>query len=133
MPDKKPEQIPPIMVAEDDKPTRELLGAIISRKYPGATLYFADNGKTGVEIFKKHLPDIVITDIKMPVMDGIEMASQIKLMKPETKIIVVTAFGNKVYLSRFSEIGYNAYITKPVEFAKLFEAIQKCAAEVTSH
>jgi YesN/AraC family two-component response regulator len=122
-----------MMVAEDDKPTRDLLGAIISRKYPEAILYFADNGKTGVEIFKEHMPDIVITDIKMPVMDGIEMASRIKDIKPDTKFIVVTAFGNKVYLSKFSDIGYYAYITKPVEFAKLFEAIQRCAAQVTSN
>ena len=130
-PNSKP--VPPIMVAEDDKPTRELLGAIISRKYPQTTLYFAENGEVGLEVFKTHIPSIVITDIKMPVMDGIEMASQIKKIKPDTKFIVVTAFGNRVYLNRFSEIGYDCYITKPVEFSKLFEAIQKCAAEVTSH
>lgn len=133
MPDHNPNTVPPILVAEDDKPTRDLLGAIISRKYPETALHFAENGKEGVEVFKEYMPDIVITDIKMPVMDGIEMASQIKKIRPDTKFIVVTAFGNKVYLNKFNEIGYNVYITKPVEFSKLFEAIQKCAAEVMSH
>ena len=51
-----------------------MLCTVIRRKFPDAAIYLAENGRIGVELFKKHTPDIVITDINMPVMDGIEMA-----------------------------------------------------------
>ena len=129
---KDPKNMLGILVVEDDRPTRDILGLVIARKFPDAVIHMAENGKEGVEAFREHKPEVVVTDIKMPVMDGIEMAAEIKAVKPDTQFIVVTAFNTKYHLERFSEIGFCAYLTKPIEFVRLFEAIEKCAAEVST-
>ncbi len=55
---------------------------MIPLKFPDVELYTAENGKAGLDIFHEHAPDIVITDINMPVMDGIKMATEIKAAPP---------------------------------------------------
>lgn len=118
-----------ILLVEDDQATRELLRNILSRRFPELNLITAENGQAGVESFKLHAPQVVITDIKMPVMDGIEMARAIRQLQPDTQFVVLTAYNNKTYLGRFNEIGYCAYLAKPIEFSKLFEAVERCCAE----
>ena len=129
---KDPKNMTGILIVEDDRSTRDILGIVITRKFPDAAIHMAGDGKEGLEAFREYRPDIIVTDIKMPVMDGIEMAAEIKALKPDTQFIVVTAFNTKYHLERFSEIGFCAYLTKPIEFVRLFEAIEKCAAEVST-
>ncbi len=119
-----------LLIVEDDRTALDLLCTMIAGKFPGIRIYSAENGKTGVEVFKEHLPEIVITDINMPVMDGIEMAGTIKSIRGDTRFIVLTAYTNRVYLEKFIEIGFSAYILKPVIFGKLFDAIENCLAEI---
>ena len=120
-----------ILAVEDDKVTREVLNLMIPRKFPDVTIYTTENGRTAVELFKKHKPEIVITDIQMPEMDGIEMAGEIKAIEADTKFIVVTAYSNTSYYEKFSNIGFHDFLPKPIEFDKLFAAIEKCIAEIT--
>jgi YesN/AraC family two-component response regulator len=120
-----------ILVVEDDKVTREVLDLMIPRKFPNVTIYSSENGRTAVELFKKHKPEIVITDIQMPEMDGIEMAGEIKAIKADTKFIVVTAYSNTSYYDKFNNIGFHDFLSKPIEFAKLYTAIESCIAEIT--
>jgi two-component system sensor histidine kinase/response regulator len=119
-----------LLIVEDDKAALDLLCLMIAGKFPDVKIYSAENGRTGVEIFKERLPEVVITDINMPVMDGIEMAGAIKSIKTDTRFIVLTAYTNRVYLEKFIEIGFSAYILKPVVFGKLFDAIENCLAEI---
>lgn len=121
-----------ILVVEDEVVIREVMGVMISRKFPGTALYFAENGTQGVGIFRERVPDIVITDIQLPEMDGIEMAGIIKSIKCDTKFIVLTAFSNKEYFEKFKAIGINDFLTKPIEFEKLFTAIEKCRAMIAA-
>jgi YesN/AraC family two-component response regulator len=120
-----------ILAVEDDKVTREVLNLMIPRRFPDVTIYTTKNGKTAVELFKKHKPEIVITDIQMPEMDGIEMAGEIKAIEADTKFIVVTAYSNTSYYEKFNNIGFHDFLPKPIEFDKLFAAIEKCIAEIT--
>jgi YesN/AraC family two-component response regulator len=122
-----------ILVVEDDKVTREVIDLMIPKKFPNVTIYTSANGRTGVELFKKHAPGIVITDIQMPDMDGIEMAGEIKAIKPDTKFIVVTAYGNTSYYEKFNKIGFHDFLSKPIEFEKLYAAIGKCIAEIMNN
>jgi len=122
-----------ILVVEDDKVTREVLDLMIPKKFPNVSIYSTANGRTGVEFFKKYTPGIVITDIQMPDMDGIEMAGEIKALKPDTKFIVVTAYGNTSYYEKFNKIGFHDFLSKPIEFAKLYAAIETCLAEIASN
>lgn len=115
-----------ILFVEDDTIVCHSVGRILAKQFPEATVYTAENGLAGLGIFKEHTPEIVVTDINMPVMNGIEMAGAIRALQPGTKFIVITGYSDKDYLERFSEIGFVDYIVKPVDFGKLFAAIEKC-------
>ncbi len=101
-----------VLYVEDDGDTRMQFNEFLSR--PVGTLITAANGMKGLEAFKKHAPDIVITDIHMPQMDGLTMAQNILEMVPSVPIIVVTAFEQADYLKRAINIGIDKYVTKPV-------------------
>ncbi|HEX9023636.1 MAG TPA: response regulator [Geobacteraceae bacterium] len=119
-----------LLIVEDDKDALELLSTMIARKFPAIKVYVAENGRKGLDLFRMRLPEVVITDINMPVMDGIEMAGEIKSIRGDTRFIVLTAYTNRAYLEKFIEIGFSAYILKPVVFTKLFDAIENCLAEI---
>lgn len=122
-----------ILFVEDDDMVCLSIGHILARHFPDATVYTAQNGLIGLEIFKQHTPGIVITDINMPLMNGIEMAGKIKSIKPETMFIVLTGHSDKDYLERFSAVGFEDYIIKPVDFEKLFASIEKCRHTISRH
>jgi YesN/AraC family two-component response regulator len=119
-----------ILVVEDDKSALDMLCLMIRFKLPDSAVYSAEDGRQGVELFKKHTPGIVITDVNMPVMNGMDMAEEIKSIKPDTRFIVLTAYNEKIFFDKFKEIGCSAFILKPVEFKKLFAVIEKCIAEI---
>jgi len=114
-----------ILCVEDDPVTSDLLQRIISIKFPGIELFFAENGKIGVELFKKHAPAIVISDVQMPLLDGIQMARVIKAINPETIIIIVSAYNDTHFMLNAIEIGINYYVMKPIEQNKLISIIEK--------
>ncbi|HEX9022989.1 MAG TPA: response regulator [Geobacteraceae bacterium] len=119
-----------LLCAEDDQLSRNLLSRIITKKFPDIELLLAEDGKSGLDIFRERTPGIVITDLRMPLMDGIQMAAEIKAMSPETIIIVVSAYSDTHYLLKAIEIGINHYVMKPVEHTKLVAAIEKSIAEI---
>lgn len=112
-----------LLYVEDDAVARNLLGRIIARKYPEIKLIIAENGATGLELFKEERPDIVLADLNMPVMDGIEMARKIKALDVEAVIIALTAHKNPQYLQNAIEIGVRHYVLKPISTDNLFAAI----------
>lgn len=120
-----------ILIVEDEHDALATLSMMVRMKFPEAKVHMAENGKVGVEVFKKYLPDIVITDVNMPVKNGIDMAAEIKEIKRDTRFIVLTAYNEKIFFQRFKEIGFSSYLLKPLEFKKLFVEINKCIAEIT--
>ena len=119
-----------MLIVEDEKVIREVMDVMISRVFPDAAVYVAENGKVGVELFIKHTPEIVITDIQMPVMDGIMMAEAIKSIHNGTRFIVLTAFSNSDYYEKFNKIGFHDFLQKPIEFKRLYVAIETCIHEI---
>lgn len=126
----RPGSAPSLLIVEDDKVICEMLAKVIQRKYREITIYCAGNGQIGVDLFKEHRPDIVITDINMPVMDGIEMVAAIKALQADAHFIVMTAYSDKAYFEKFSKIGFCAYLLKPIMLPTLFAAIDKCFEEI---
>ncbi len=114
-----------VLYVEDDADTREQFSEFLRR--PVKTLISAENGEAGLEAFKKHTPDIVVTDILMPRMDGLTMAHEILTLVPTVPIIAVTAFEQTDYLMRAINIGIEKYVTKPVNSFLLFECLLECA------
>jgi signal transduction histidine kinase len=121
-----------LLYVEDEVETREALSEIIRHRYPDVRLLVADNGNSGLEIFKLHLPDIVITDINMPIANGISMAIEIKVLKPSTEIIALTAYSSSQYLLQAIEAGFSHYILKPINVEEIFKIIDKVLSSIRS-
>ena len=121
-----------VLVVEDDDAAREILASVLAITFPQNTFYVADNGKTGLESFIKYRPAVVVTDVNMPMMDGIRMAEGIKAIAAGVKLIVLTAFSDKTVLdsSEAAGIKFDHYILKPIDYGKLFAAIKQCLAGV---
>ena len=101
------------LYVEDDNFTREVFSIMIKRYFKNVLT--AENGKIGLELYKSHMPDIIITDIRMPIMDGIEMAREIKKINPNAYIIFITAFTDIEYLKEAINLNVEGYITKPID------------------
>jgi DNA-binding NarL/FixJ family response regulator len=114
-----------VLYVEDYDIVREPLAEFLRRRL--GTVHTAENGREGLELFKRHKPDIVITDILMPVMGGLEMAEAIKAMDSETPVIVTTAFNEQDFLMKAINIGVDRYVLKPVDGDALVEAIYQVA------
>lgn len=110
-----------LLYVEDDADIREIMAGML-RRYVGE-LFVASNGSEGLEIFKKGCPEIVLTDIRMPKMDGLTMAEAIKKSDPNVALIFATAFGDTEYLQRAIEVGAQGYLIKPIEREKLVEKL----------
>ena len=119
-----------LLIVDDDISAIETLRLMIPMKFPDVIIYVAGNGKMGVELCKEHAPDIVVTDINMPEMDGIQMAEEIKSMKVDTKFIAISGYSDKIHLDKFNDIGISDYMLKPIDLKKLFAAIGKCIDEI---
>lgn len=114
-----------LLYVEDDPATREELTQMLELWF--ARVYVAENGQTGLEAFKKHQPDIVLTDIQMPVLNGLSMSAQIRLLVPEQPVIVLSAYNDMEYLFRAIDIGINQYVTKPISIERLFDKLADIA------
>ncbi|MBZ0157762.1 MAG: diguanylate cyclase [Alphaproteobacteria bacterium] len=112
-----------VLFTEDEIPAREMIARMLKREV--RTLYLAENGQKGLELFLKHSPDIVITDIRMPVMDGLEMAEKIKSINKQTPIIVTTAHDDSDFFLKSIEIGVDRYLLKPVDVFRLGTALRE--------
>lgn len=86
-------------------------------------VYTATNGKEGVKLYKENSPDIVITDIKMPDMNGLEMAKKIRDIDYDATIIVASAFDEKEYLLDAIEICISKYLKKPIAVDELVKTL----------
>jgi diguanylate cyclase (GGDEF)-like protein/PAS domain S-box-containing protein len=110
-----------ILYVEDDENTREEI-AFFLEKF-ALKIYIAKNGKEGLALYKKYSPDIVVTDIQMPVMNGIDMIKEIKKIDATIPTIVTTAFNETAYLLNAINIGVNRYILKPINLKKMIQEI----------
>ncbi len=120
------EMVVTALYVEDNEPTRNVLSSLIRAQFPILKLYTAENGQEGLEIAAAAKPDIIITDICMPQMSGLEMARTIKTDNPEVSIIVLSAMDNTKYLLESIDLGVKHYVLKPVEQHDLYLAIEKC-------
>lgn len=90
-------------------------------------VYEASNGEDALELFHANKPDIVITDVKMSIMDGLELTSVIRRLKKDIPIVVVSAYREADDLMKFISLNLMEYLLKPVTFEQLEEVLEKCA------
>ena len=116
-----------ILVVDDDESLRRVIEYNISEE--GYEVLACDSGVKALEIFKKHEIDLVITDLQMPDMGGIELIKQIRAIAPGAIVIVITAFGTVDTAVESMKLGAFEYITKPFNREEL-KIIVKKALEV---
>jgi len=112
-----------ILYVEDENNIREMLSRFIKRFC--TELYTAPNGAVALELYKEHSPDIIISDIRMPVMNGIDMAKEIKKENPQQIIIFISAHSESDFLFEAINMQVDGYILKPVDLSVLEEKLLK--------
>ncbi len=110
-----------VLYVEDDLETREELQSVLENFV--AELYTAKNGREGLSLYREHRPDIVVTDIQMPEMNGLSMAADIKAINPDQPIVILSAYNDVEYLFRSLELGIQHYITKPISVERLLNKL----------
>ncbi len=117
-----------ILYVEDDKLIREVFSRIL-KKYT-QTLFVAENGLNGLNIYEQFEPDIIITDIEMPIMNGLEMSAKIRESDNDIPIILTTAYNDEKIFLEAIDIGVDKFLIKPIEMPKLQKSVFKIAKDV---
>jgi len=113
-----------ILIADDHPVVREGLVTMLSRENDIEVVGEAQNGKVAIEKARELKPDIVLMDLRMPEVDGIEAIRLIKSENPQVKFIVLTTYDNDEYIFKGIEAGARAYLLKDAPRAELFKAIR---------
>ena len=109
-----------ILLVEDEPDLLEIFGYVLS----DYEVIKASNGRDAIELFKEHKPDIVLMDIELPGIDGIEATRKILEYKPETKVIAITAFASRRGKDVL-EAGAVEVLKKPFRMQELIETVKK--------
>jgi len=117
-----------ILYVEDNESLRANAHKLLKKFFH--TVYVGVDGMDGLELFKEHHPAVVITDIKMPKLDGMLMAKKIRHISPDTKIILMSAFDEKDYLYQAIEIGIYRFMKKPVNVTELSTVLYQAILQI---
>ena len=126
-----------LLIADDEPIIRRGIRALVDFEALGIDhIYEAADGKQAFDLFEKELPDIVLADINMPGLNGLDFSSKVKAIKPETRIALITGYDYFDYAHKAIKIGVDDYILKPVSrddisqlLHKLIKSIQQQATE----
>ena len=116
-----------ILVVDDEAGARELFQSILSDE--GYEVSLATNGEEALAMFKSGAFDLVITDIKMPVMDGLQLLQEIRNTGSKTDVIMVTAYGEVESYLKAMSLGAAEYINKPIRIKELKRIVSKVLTE----
>lgn len=113
-----------VLYVEDDDGIREEVAHFLERRV--ARLITAANGEEGLQAFRSGRPDIVLTDIQMPLMDGLTMAARSRAARSDVAIVLVTVFEDTDHFQQAIELGVDGYVLKPVRLDQLLETLHRC-------
>ena len=113
-----------ILVAEDHLVARVGVTAIVNMQPDMTVVAEAANGQQAVELYRRHLPDVALLDLRMPVMGGTEAAAAIRAEFPQARMIALTTYGGDEDIRRALAAGMQAYLTKDVLHDELLNAIR---------
>ena len=112
-----------ILVVDDDEPNRTTLSRILERE--GYAVAHANNGREGLEILRSRTIDLVLTDLKMPGMTGIDLLRAIRTVDPDVQVVVMTAFGTVETAVEAMKEGAYDFVTKPIKRLDLTQCIRQ--------
>ena len=111
-----------VLFVEDNEQTRRAGSRMIQRHVQ--TLYTAENGVQGLELYRREKPDLVISDIEMPEMDGLEMFRQIRRQDPHLPLVICTAYNFQEYREQAREIDVDQYLLKPFGKENILQVLE---------
>lgn len=125
--------MPTVLIVEDEPAAGRYLRSMIELKRPEFVVAgVAENGRVALESIRACCPDLVITDVKMPVMDGIELAAALKREFPQLPAIIVSGHQEFEYARRALDTGVVDYLLKPVGASKLSEVLDRVSPAIAS-
>ena len=120
-----------IVIVDDEQPLRTLIRSLIPAELGIQIVGEAADGLEGLELCGKLKPDIVITDIRMPEMDGLTLLEKLAQSLPATQVIIVSGYGEFAYAQKAISHGAVGYLLKPIEERELYQALSKAMAAIT--
>ena len=108
-----------LLVVEDDPTLLYIVKSGLQEIIGGYEVFTATNGAEGLKAWKEHHPDIIMSDVDMPVMDGYEATREIRKFSLQVPIIAVTAFAYASDEQKAMDNGFNAYMSKPINAGQL--------------
>ena len=119
------------MIVEDEEAARDHLSLILRRKFPEFEIIGeAENGQECLELLKGMIPDVIISDIRMPVMDGLELMEILSRDYPEIQTLIVSGYEDFEYARNAFRCGVEDYLLKPVKLDKLQGILEKTASRI---
>lgn len=115
-----------LLIVDDQFGIRILLNEIFQKE--GYKTFQAANGQQALEIVRKHSPDLVLLDMKIPGMDGIEILKRMKEIEPEIRVIIMTAYGELDMIQEAKDLGALTHFAKPFDIDDIREAVRKYIA-----
>ena len=112
-----------ILVIDDEQGIRNLLDTLLRRK--GYDVVLADSGRTGLELFRREHPDIVVLDLKMPEMDGLAVLRQIRGLDPRKPVIILTGAGTAEAEQQMRALGATEYVEKEFSLHRLGDSLKR--------
>ncbi len=114
-----------VILAEDQSLVLGALAALLGLENDIEVVATAADGASALRLVAEHTPDVLVTDIEMPVMTGIELAAAVRRDYPKTRVAIVTTFARPGYLRRALDAGVTGYLLKDAPASELAEAIRR--------
>lgn len=113
-----------ILIVDDQNGIRILLVELFSNE--GYEMFQAANGKAALEVVEQEVPDLVLLDMKIPGMDGLEILRHIKETHPQINVIMMTAYGELDIIQKAKDLGALSHFTKPFDIDEMRQAVDRC-------
>lgn len=117
-----------VLYVEDEPFNRDELSRFFTRRT--GKLVMAENGLDGLEKFRSHNPDLIITDLKMPLMDGLEMIEEIRKMGSNVPVIIISALSDSKTILKAVDIGIVKYVVKPINLRELLNTVHDAISNI---
>lgn len=114
-----------VLLVEDDNDSKKIMHDVLSDNFE--KVFTAQNGDEGLKKFKKYNPNMVITDVFMPISDGLDMTRYIKEISKDTPVIVLSAHSEKETLLKAIDVGVDKYLIKPIMADDILKTIENVA------
>lgn len=119
-----------ILYVEDEQILREGITSFFQKIFTNIDI--ATNGEEGLEKYIQNQHDIVITDIQMPKMDGLQMIREIRAINEKQEIIVISAYTDSEYFTHSIQLGVTGYIIKPIDFSQILKVIEQSVEKLSA-